>query len=500
MACESETVTDLLVAADYSADAPPQSLAPQFRAFAEGQRQVASVLAPQFRAFAEGQRQVASVLAPQFRAFAEGQRQVASVLPSLRSSGAFAEGQRQVASVLAPQFRAFAEGQRQVASVLAPQFRAFAEGQRQVASVLAPQFRAFAEGQRQVASVLAPQFRAFAEGQRQVASVLAPQFRAFAEGQRQVASVLAPQFRAFAEDQRQVASVLAPQFRAFAEDQRQVASVLAPQFRAFAEDQRQVASVLAPQFRAFAEDQRQVASVLAPQFRAFAEDQRQVASVLVRLPKIDLRWIEALDRLIPSNLRGLRQLGAVASTALDEGLPLSWIPRREIVVALVEADGPRARRLILSEFRNDILDDCEAALAASGHELAVQCRFAISALRHGHFAPAQSHAANIVDSIVHAFAPSVSRSQLVERSRRDFNEVPLRLAAPYLTLRPLDRAFVQWRPSSGKPPPTHFARHPTAHAVGHPGVFDPTHALIAVMLAVSLTVQFAPSAAARAAG
>jgi hypothetical protein len=65
-----------------------------------------------------------------------------------------------------------------------------------------------------------------------------------------------------------------------------------------------------------------------------------------------------------------------------------------------------------------------------------------------------------------------------------------RVAGENLALRPLYRALVTWFPNSGKPLPGHFARHPMAHAVGQRGLFQARHALIAVMLAVSLTAQF----------
>ena len=220
---------------------------------------------------------------------------------------------------------------------------------------------------------------------------------------------------------------------------------------------------------------------------------RQLAeSITVRLPEIDVaRWLDEADRWIPVNLRSLQDLDVVATVALDEGIPLSWVPRAEIVVCLVKADGPQARLRILTERRDDILDDCEAALSSSSHEWAVQCRNAIEALRLGVDGPAQSHASNIIDSIVLALLGD--RSRAVELAQDDFADQPLRLAAENLTLRPLFRALIIWWPNSGTPPPDQFARHPTSHAVGQSGVFDPLYAVIAVMLATSLTVQYEPS-------
>ena len=195
---------------------------------------------------------------------------------------------------------------------------------------------------------------------------------------------------------------------------------------------------------------------------------------------------------IPGNLHDVQDLDVVAAVALEEGIPLSWIPRTEIVIALIEADGPEERLCILTERRDDILDDCEARLASITHEWSVQCRSAIKALRLGLDGPGQSHASNILDSIVLAYFGRGGRDEAKERGQGDFDDLPLGLAAENLTLRPLLRAFTRWWPDSGTTLPAHFARHSTSHAVGHVGVFAPPSTLIAVMLATSLTVQYAP--------
>ncbi len=234
---------------------------------------------------------------------------------------------------------------------------------------------------------------------------------------------------------------------------------------------------------------------------AFAESLRrqtdffaQIAdAVTFKLPAIGIPGLlEALDRWIPINLRDVVGLDVVATIALDEGLPLSWVPRTEIVLLIIEADGPEERIEILTEQRGDILDDCENAIASIAHEWAVQCRSAIAAMRSDLDSPAQSHASNIIDSIVLGLHGGKGRERAKARAQEDFDALPLQLAAESLTLRPLFRAFTTWFPNQGDDPPDYFARHATSHAVGHPGIFRPTSALLAVMLATSLTVQYAP--------
>jgi hypothetical protein len=210
------------------------------------------------------------------------------------------------------------------------------------------------------------------------------------------------------------------------------------------------------------------------------------------LPKLDVSgFIAALGRWIPTNLRHT-DLDRAAALALDEGLPLSWIPRSEIVTDLLAVDSADERLTILRDRRGDILDDCEGALADIDHEWARQCLNAARALRAGFDAPAQSHAANIIDSVVLDLHGRHGRERSRERAKQELDELPLRLAAENLTIRPLFRAFTTWWPSSNMALPEHFARHATAHAVGHPDVFEATSALVAVMLATSLTVQYSP--------
>jgi len=199
---------------------------------------------------------------------------------------------------------------------------------------------------------------------------------------------------------------------------------------------------------------------------------------------------EHLNRWMPLNLRDVRDLAAAAQLSLDEGLPLAWVPRSAIVDALLASDTPQERAFILDERLTDILDDCEALLVHIPHEWARECVAAISALRAGFDGPAQSHAANIIDSIVLRLLGKNGRDRARAWAGEPFDDVPLRVASESLTLRPLYRAFAPWWPDQDARPPDHFARHATAHAVGYPGLFHRRHALVAVMLATSLTVQF----------
>jgi hypothetical protein len=61
------------------------------------------------------------------------------------------------------------------------------------------------------------------------------------------------------------------------------------------------------------------------------------------------------------------------------------------------------------------------------------------------------------------------------------------------TLLAVAKALTEWWPDKGQALPDSFSRHTTAHAIAEPDQVNPTNALIAVMLAVSLICQAADS-------
>ena len=215
----------------------------------------------------------------------------------------------------------------------------------------------------------------------------------------------------------------------------------------------------------------------------------------------------ALDA-IPPNLHGLEDVRDVLTLTHDEGLPLIWVPCHEILQLLIEAPDADSRREILLSHCDEILEDCVtvlddikpllndcvSTLPPMCLEWAKESGEAARALQTGLVGPAQSHATNVTDSIVPYMswflADKPTRGHTIKRANEDVTDVAsLTLLMNHLALRPLARAYRRWRPGSGQPPPDQFARHVTAHGVGHPNVFNEYNALIAVMLAVSLTRQ-----------
>lgn len=237
-------------------------------------------------------------------------------------------------------------------------------------------------------------------------------------------------------------------------------------------------------------------------------DVRLLAAKLSKAIRQVPAFYEDFLKIIPANLHGIDSIEDIAAITRDEGVPLVWIPRKEIVQLLTQAPDSATRQQILIDQRDSILDDCIAALDESTSilegcdsdlgalcvEWADQTREAVNTLVAGFPSPAQSHATNIIDSILQRLSDwsDVTKPEFrrihVEGDINDESRT-IHTLGHYLSLQPLSKAYVRWFTRWKIPPPEHFARNVTAHAVGHPNVFNENFALIAVMLATSLTRQ-----------
>ena len=289
-----------------------------------------------------------------------------------------------------------------------------------------------------------------------------------------------------------VAAVAADTVRAL---NRQVAESLQPVF----DVRKQFTESLQPIF----ESQRQVARTIEETLNS-----REILDYLKEVASWIRDVVETFQSAIPPNFRGLESIEEAVSLTRDEGLPLVWVPRQELVQILIEAPDASTRRQILLDNLGLILEDCMVVLdecpqvldvcspdvAVVLLECANQSMEAVRALNAELYGPAQSHASNVIDSLLpHICAflgDEPKRIAAIARAKEDIDdEWTLAALIHHLALRPLDRAYDVWYPNTGQPTPDHFDRHVTAHGVGHPNVFNKHNALIAVMLATSLTRQ-----------
>jgi hypothetical protein len=205
----------------------------------------------------------------------------------------------------------------------------------------------------------------------------------------------------------------------------------------------------------------------------------------------------AVSIVRPWNLHDvdLDDMEAVAALAMEDGIPVAWVPRAALVGKLLATAPGDDRFSLMGEHADEILDDCIAILDEREvrTRFAGRCREAIAAHRAGHLAAAQSHAANIIDSLVMETFEHPPRPTATRLGSEPWLDTTLGQMSANLALRPVVHAFVSWWADDGEPVPARFSRHVTAHAASEPTAFTAVTALVAVMLGTSLTVEFAPN-------
>lgn len=186
--------------------------------------------------------------------------------------------------------------------------------------------------------------------------------------------------------------------------------------------------------------------------------------------------------------------------ALDDGIPLAYVPPAEIVTGLLAAPTPADRRAVLVSETPVITEACRSlvtdpVITAAFPEYTPLAQAAVAALADGHHESAQALAVNVTESFVREWIAEkyhkVKKHVLAaDPAKADPNEswVPARLRLEMMIL-PLLKFFDEWSPKSGKPAPTDLSRHVTAHQAAA-GQYTPINALVAVMLMTSLLAGF----------
>ncbi|MEV6324362.1 hypothetical protein AB0M45_24720 [Nocardia sp. NPDC051787] len=215
----------------------------------------------------------------------------------------------------------------------------------------------------------------------------------------------------------------------------------------------------------------------------------------LRIPKIELPDIggilEELAKRWPHNWPDDPPDFALAKQIVEEeGIPIVYIPRGEIVSELVAEPDRAGRVAVLVARTPEILDDCAEALDEPlGDEVVALrplIRRAIRALRENHFEAAQALCISICDTLItahidgkHNKAKSVC---VVKNLDAAFSANQLRYV---LGVGPVVNLLTEWSPKSPKPRPEALSRHVTIHQA-HPEHFTRDNAIIAVMVATSL--------------
>ena len=237
------------------------------------------------------------------------------------------------------------------------------------------------------------------------------------------------------------------------------------------------------------------------------------------VPKIDLSWLAPKFNLYPKiDLSGFTKsfqlnfgpsftavleryrasrpanwptdinLSHIITVIQDDGLPLVWIPRAEIVSMVLSASDRQARVRVLLDHSNELFEDCREVLDGISHaslngQLPL-ARKALEALEAGYGEAAQALAVVVTETAVARGLggryADVKKQVLFDPDLVHYTELRLRAA-----LAPIGPFYTTWYASSGMPAPEGLSRHVAVHQADKDH-YTPGNAVVAVLLATSV--------------
>ena len=218
----------------------------------------------------------------------------------------------------------------------------------------------------------------------------------------------------------------------------------------------------------------------------------------VILPKFQFQfqfpWAERLSDILrplrerlPPNWPGDIDLGHVQAVIQDDGLPLVWVPRAEVVTILLAAPDRAARVEVLLAHEQEITADCRTVLGSISHEtLSGQLPLAVKALEAfeaGHHEAAQALAAAVTETAVTHALGNYNKAR--QRAAFDPGKVTLRQLRVQAALAPIGPFYTAWYPSWGTPAPEALSRHVTIHQADQRH-YTRGNAAVAVLLTASV--------------
>jgi hypothetical protein len=197
--------------------------------------------------------------------------------------------------------------------------------------------------------------------------------------------------------------------------------------------------------------------------------------------------LKIVKEAYPPNWPSGLTIEAAVQIITEEGIPLTYVPRAEIVSKMLEASDRRARVTVLLNHSEAVLDDCTLALSeVESQDLAEYVDLtgkAVGAYRGGHVEAAQTLAVVVAESVIYEafgkYSTAIQRSQFVI-STVQLWELRLRTA-----IAPIAAFYTPYFKHKGDSLPEITSRHATVH---HPSQQTLTagDSLIATLFAVSL--------------
>lgn len=230
----------------------------------------------------------------------------------------------------------------------------------------------------------------------------------------------------------------------------------------------------------------------APPIRTRFARLAQRLSTTVLTPQY-LAMLEQVHDQRPTNWPNPVKLDTLVGVIRDDGIPLVWVPRPELVERVLVGPDRQARIEVLSTHRHLVIQDCRDILASvTATALANRvplARAAVDALADGHPEAAQALATVVTESVV---AATMSRDYAKVRQQvlDDVTALPYDRMRLVLALAPIYLFYTPWFASWGTPAPAALSRHVSVHNADTAHYTD-GNALVAVMLVCSVLRAFA---------
>lgn len=195
--------------------------------------------------------------------------------------------------------------------------------------------------------------------------------------------------------------------------------------------------------------------------------------------------IESLKRHTPPNWPSGIDFDRLVEVIRDDGLPMAWVPRAEIVQQILDATDREARVSVLIRRIPELMEDCRAVLGHAGSaDLSGQWELAgraVEAFEQGHHEAAQALAVAVAESAAtrHLGSYSVVR----DLTDVDWDDVELHELRMMTALAPMRLFYTPWYP--GDPPLPALSRHVSVHQA-EPDHYTRGNALVAVLLVTSV--------------
>ena len=199
--------------------------------------------------------------------------------------------------------------------------------------------------------------------------------------------------------------------------------------------------------------------------------------------------IDRIRESLPPNWPPDIDLDALMTAIRDDGLPLVWVPRAEVVSNLLAAPDRTERVQVLISHANEVIKDCRATLSEVTHSSLSGQRSlaekALAAFENGHYEAAQALAVVVTETAVTHFFQGKKYADIKKEVNFDPERVYITQLRVQAALAPIGVFFTAWYPSSGAPAPEALSRHVSVHQADEKH-YSRGNAIAAVMLVISV--------------